>query len=292
MTLNLFDTSDVVVEEGVTTVEEIHQEISIGQRFFKMLEDYKTAVKNWAAARSSIAEEENTYLPEKSYMLVFKPLDPSDHKQLIIEAERNVRDRLIRHAEEKFAPSGQTLKIDKTELPVHFVCDRETAGIFNPTAFWLYLETTYAGSSGQELAWAQAAEEVVRAFHMSRSGKVERKGAYIVLNRSVYIDSYDKKYGKLRPSYSSQQIIAECCKSLAKFASWAERPDLADDLHEVEKHFCWHNYAIESRKQFNCGKSGIVVVTFLTNFEYRIHQDLATQLQIFIGTYAPNAMRD
>lgn len=271
----------------------IAKPMDIGQRFELLLTKYEAGYRAWVEMLGEMSAEELRIIPCESYMQAIRTPDASDTETNINKVARDIKERMIRYAEKKFAPPGQSLNIDRMELPDQFHIERRDERRFAPSAFWKYLEKQYGGSAGEDLAWKQAAEEVVKAFNLCRSDKVETKGGYVILRDSIIIDSTDKKFfNKIKPCYHSQESIRECCRALGRFAAWAGLYEVEKDLEEVASHFCFHHYQIESRKQFKCGNGEIVVVTFQTNFEYRLSLDTASQLQLFIGTYAPNSMRD
>lgn len=266
---------------------------SIGEHFARIYADYKVTVDAWAADLSRLAAQEKNVLPCENYLQAIRPLDTHDTEDLKSKVAGNIFERIRRHAETVFAPPGQKLTIDSSDLREYFPTDREHVDIFNPAAFWDYLETHYGGKTGQNLAWEQGAQAIINAFNMRRSTALETKGGFVVLRDQVWCDDHYKKFYKTNNlSYSSEQGVAACCNALATFCAWAEKPELEHDLKSLRNIFCTHRFAIESRKQYVCGLGDLVVVTFNKEFEYRLKQDLAAQLNIFIGTYAPNHMRD
>lgn len=265
---------------------------TIGSRFEKLFEDYKAALEAWTSDLARLSSVENVILPGESYWLAIKPPQIFEATKELREVATQMLRRIVGQAEAEFAPPGHKLTIKTDDMPEHLHVDRDEPGRFSPAAVWEYLEKTYSGSAGRELGWKQAAEDVIRAFCMRRSNTVEKKGAFVVLNDSVYVDDFDKKYGRIRLSYSSVESVMACCKALAGFATWAERVDLSHDLMAFAEHCNDRDSRVESRKQYPLGSGDIVVVTFQTNFEYRIREDLAAQLNLFIGTYGAHAMRD
>lgn len=266
---------------------------SIGEHFARIYAEYKKAVDLWATSLSVLFHDEHEILPCESYMQAIKTLDEYDIGQIKAKVAGRIAERLRRHAQKEFAPPGQNLSIDPSDLQEYFPTDREHADLFNPAALWDYLESHYGGNAGEKLAWEQGAKAIIDAFNLRRSDTLESKGGFIILRDSIWCDDFAKKWHKRNtPSYSSQQGIRACCYALATFCAWAEKPELAHDLKCLNNMFSDSHFGIESRKQYVCGTGDLVVVTFNKEFEYRLKQDLATQLNLFIGTYAPNHMRD
>ena len=162
-----------------------------------------------------------------AYLQAIKTLDQYDISEIKSKVATNIAARLRRHAEKEFAPPGQKLSVDTSDLSEHFPTDREHADLFNPAALWDYLESHYGGNAGEKLAWEQGAKAVIDAFNLRRSDSLESKGGFIILRDSVWCDDFAKKWHKRNtPSYSSQQGIRACCYALATFCAWAEKPRL------------------------------------------------------------------
>lgn len=260
---------------------------TIGEKFGKLWQDYVAAVDAWASDLSRISSVEQTILHSETYMAAIQPLNDHDAGKLKLGVAQNIRERITRHAEQQFAPPGGKLEIGRADLHDDFPLDKQSCDSFDPAALWAYLEKKYGGNAGEELAWKQSAQAVIAAFNLRQSSPMEKKGGYVVLTRSVWIDDHYKKWNKEnRPSYSSQQTIVECISSLVGFATWAERYVLRADLNGLRDTFWAHGFCIESRKQYACGDKGeIVIITFNKSFEYRIREDVAAQLNLFLGTY-------
>ena len=263
---------------------------TVGEVFARLLAHYRMQLTLWAQTLSALATEENSVAKTDSYMLAFKPMDKSSLEDQVKERAQAIRQRMIWIAQKEFAAPGQKLSIPN-DFPEKFEISRES-NEFDPAAFWAYLEQQYGGEKGRELAYAQCAKAVVDAFRISKSEKMEMKAGYVVLSRSVYIDSIDKKFGKTRLHHGARQSLAECANALAQFAIWANRPLLGNDLKTFADHIWRSNDSLVSREQTVCGNKEIVIVAFQTRYEFRIQRGLASQLQIFIGMYAQSALRD
>jgi hypothetical protein len=290
MQFDIFSTEPAVSNtDTVSTSSEPSIPPTIGEKFAKLWKDAVAAVDAWATDLARLSSVEQTILHCEEYMAAIKPLDDYDTRKLKEKIADRIRDRIKRYAEQYFAPPGGKLVISNDDLSDEFPeIDRDNFDNFDPAAFWACLEKKYGGDAGQEAAWKQAAQAIVESFSLRQSSPMEQKGGYTVLTRSVWLDDHYKKWNKQnRPSHSSQQCIVECLKALVGFATWADRYALRSDLNELVNMVWTHGYCIESRKQYACGDKGeIVVVTFAKSFEYRIREDVATQLNLFLGTYA------
>ena len=264
---------------------------TIGQTFARLLSMYRTQLASWAQTLQTLVVEEKDAAPAENKLFAFKPLSQKKQNELVTKRARDIRQRLIWIAERNFAAPGQKLEI-KDNFPPQFNVDREQGDEFDPAAFWAYLENTYGGQKGIDAANTQTAEKLIEAFWLKRSQKMEVKGGYVTLSRSVSLDSLDKKYGKIKLCYHSQESIRKCCLFLGQFCVWADLPGEAHDLNHLAGVFDNYDYRLESRKQYKCGLGNVVIVTFQSSFEFRLSKELASRLQLFIGTYAPHALKD
>ena len=287
---DMFTESDTTGEQVVAPIHRSKPE-TIGEVFARLLANYRMQLVLWSQALSALASEEEKVTKAESYMLAFKPMNDAEVTNSVRERSQEIRQRLVWLAEKEFSYPGQKLSIPN-DFPEEFEIDRDSSKDFDPAAFWAYLENTYGGEKGREIAFEQGANAVVNAFSISKSAKVEMKAGYVILSRSVSIDSFDKKWGKTRLHHSSRQSLATCANSLAQYAIWANRTLLGIDLRKFAEHIWRSNDSLVSREQIVCGDKEIIIVAFQSRYEFRIQSDLAKQLQIFIGTYAQAALRD
>lgn len=214
---------------------------------------------------------------------------PSDYNihQTLETAAAKLMSGLILHASRIYAPVGTSLEIDSNAVTRRFPINSNAFADFNPAAIWQYLEETYGGNAGETETWRQTAKGISDAFFRAMRSEVVRKGNFVVLEKSVYLDSIDKKFsGKNKLSYSCCGSLYDAFRHLSAFARWAERHHLAGDLNCAGNDYYRSHSEIESRKQYPMGVNGeIVVVTYHNKFEFKVRADVAEQLQIFMGMY-------
>lgn len=263
---------------------------TLADKFAAVWKEYQSSVDRWATQRFQLSSLEQDVLHCEDYMAAIQPLSKHDVQELKSTVASRIRERIKRYAEERFAPAGGSLTIDNSDIEDRFPTHREHCIDFDPVAFWSYLENKYGGNAGEELAWRQAAQAIYSAFNLQYSKGVETKGGYAILRRHVWIDDINKKYHNRNTlSYGCQQSVRDCCHALAGFATWAERDGLVHDLNHLQRLFCGYGFDIQSRKKYECGDKGeVVVVTFTKCFEYRLREDVAAQLNLFLGTYMSN----
>lgn len=260
---------------------------SIGARFDDLLNRHVAAYAEHAMKMRELAGLEQAILRSEDYMAAVKPLDEDDLRDHRKKLAVGLRQRLVRHAEEIFAPAGRKLSIDEDELTDKFDFDKDDPAAFSLTAIWDYLEQTYGGQAGVDRAWQQAAAELISALHLKHHNEVVRKAGRVIITLSVYLDSIDKKSGKNNLSYGSCESVVKAALTLRGFANWCQNSALATHLGELAEHFSYmRNRGFESRKQLVCGDDQeLIVVPYQNKFEFRLSEACATQLQLFLGTY-------
>ena len=280
----------VVCEENAPAEETAP--LSFADTYRKLWRDYRQDLEQRLAKDSELAaiEREAMLRLDRSgdAMGAFSgPCSYSQEREIREQAEK-ILERLVWLAEKVFGPAGTRLEISLREVKECFPAD-PNQGEFDPGAVWEYLEQTYSGQSGEELAWRQVAGELARRFGLNQEDrKVEVKAGAVVLRQHISLDSLDKKYSNQNKlSIYSREAVRELVLPFIGFARWAELNALATDLNHFAQHWWDWGTKVESRKRFELGnEKEVLVVTFNTHFEYRLRMDVAEKLQIFIGTYA------
>lgn len=179
-------------------------------------------------------------------------------------------------------------EIDDSDFREKFEYDDEKPDSFSLKALWEYLEFTYGGQAGEDVGWRQTAAVLVYEFGMKYKKQVVRKAGRTIIELSVYLDDFDKKYsGKNRLHYNSNDKFVKTMSELKSFATWHQNMALAHDIGMHVTKF-WHDRYedIVSRKQYPLGDDQeIILVTFHNKFEFRFSDACAAQLQLFLGTY-------
>lgn len=225
----------------------------------------------------------------ESYLLAIASPSERDVENDIIKIASKFRQAMIRDAERTFAPAGGKLAIDESDLNKILGSDRYPER-FDPVKFWNVLQDTYGGAKGEETAHRQIARTLSTQFSLERKTEVKMVGGCVVLEKSIWVDDFDKKHYKVnKMSYSCSESILAAMQALAHFAAWANEPDLAADLR---KHPWGSDRVIESRQRISFGRAKLDVITYATRFEFRFAQSLAEQLMIFLGTYGPAVLAE
>lgn len=260
--------------------------LNVGAQFKKLLDAYCTTIDDYIAALTGLEAMEEEIPCKKYISAINKPsvYDPENWKR---KAAERVMRRLVVHAQEVFAPGGAGLSIDEEPLQERFPIDRNgDLGKFDPAAIWDYLEENYGGQAGRNHAWTQAAETIFKELSLGNADKVERKGEFLVVDRSVYTS---KRYsGGMELGNHTADDMRKLFEALVAFASWADKPVLRADLYQFRMHKLveWQPPVV-SRERFGFGVNSLdmVLITYFNRFEFRFRQPVAEKLQIFLATY-------
>jgi hypothetical protein len=264
---------------------------TIGEQYANLWASYLQAATDWKITQDDLAKQERAFnaLVEEAYLGVFPIGKHYDVDREIQKKAGEIRTHLIRAAQHQFAPPGVRLEIDSCEVGERFPYDEDKPEAFDPAGIWAWLEATYGGDAGERLAWAQTAKELTSHLRMKGEAVVIR-GGYVVLEKHVYIDSFDKKWGRTRIHHSSGESVSKACAALSEIARWAERIGLSRDLADFGSSWWRGDRTLESRKQYPLGNNGeVVVVTYQNKFEFKLKKDFAEQVQMFMGTYGESA---
>lgn len=218
-------------------------------------------------------------------------------QDLLLKVARDLEQMLVDAAEKEFGSRAARLTIDTDALhealPLEkdrYDDDREddvdVRIPFSPEQVWDWLRARYGNGAGERTALRQVAERLDDVFRFSRDVPQPKSG-YLVFNMSVYCDSWRKKYDKRNEiSYQSAQHLGRGLLALRDFALATNRADLAIDLVELAERF-HGNRLIESRAKYGLGedRTELLVITYLDRFEFRLRQQTAEALQLFLGSH-------
>lgn len=263
-------------------------ELTVAQRFESLWQKGCLAIDEAAAARNQFRSEEAALFKELGHprYSVLGTVSPSECESDKDSLAKGMFAALIWLASKQFGSDGSEVPIDRNNIHEKLYADEHLSHkTFHADALWELLERTYGGDNGKRLALEKLATEFYRAFGLSRQDKVEVKGGYTIINLHAYCDSFDKKYGRNRLSYSSQESLVSAFRLMAQVMNWASLDDLAEAIVGFAKDLSYRDDLV-SRARFNLGdKSEVIVITYLNRFEVRMNQQVAEQVQIFLGNY-------
>ena len=203
------------------------------------------------------------------------------------DVARAIIDRMVLIAQGMFTPEGGSLKIDKTTVTE--ACGYSGKEIdwfdFDAAKVWIYLIENYDGNKGEDESYRQTAKSLVESFYLKPGAPIRIVNGKTILERSVYIDSFDKKWSKKNIiSYNCLEGVSKSITSLREFAAWANLADLYESLTCAHHALGGYHSEITSRAVY--GGCGIRIVTYLNRYEYQIEAKVAEQLMLFLTLYA------
>lgn len=283
------DEASEMVPEVIQMPPEEEKPQTVGEQYKALWLRYRNALEKWASEQCAIRSEERQILNLHfgEYIRAFEDMSGHDVRRTLEKSAIEIRKMLVWSAEKLFAPEGVSLKIDGYEIYERFPTDQDNIDAFDPVAIWSYLEQKYGGDFGEKLAWQQVAKGFKSKFNLDEGEKVVIKNGYIVLDRSVWLDDFDKKqYKKNRLSFGCAETVSQSLNVLSEIARWSDRVALSHDLRRLTRTFSDRTYEIQSRAKHPAGDNGeVIIVTYTSRFEFLIRQDFAEQLQVFLGTF-------
>lgn len=270
---------------------------TIGHRFATIFTRYCSAFASYMAEVAELAAIERSLLPAEHYALAVQVLPGYKIVEIKAKLGKAIRDRMVRHAEETFAPEGVELRINREEVGERFPVQVERAGAdrhdlderwyidFDAVALWQYLEETYGGDAGKRLAWRQTADRLVSALELRRNSDVKMSGGKVIIEIRVWSEKAWSGSG-MRLGSSTQQSVVRLFQSLTEFAEWAGRASLARLCRQQASDWSHYQRPVVSRERNELG-DGCSYVTFHQKFEFRLSQQVAEQLQLFIAEFGP-----
>lgn len=283
------DEASEMVPEVIQMPPEEEKPQTVGEQYKALWLRYRNALEKWASEQCAIRSEERRILNHhrSEYMRAFEDMSGHDVGRTLEKSAIEIRKMLVWSAEKLFAPEGVSLKIDGYEIYERFPTDQDNIDAFDPVAIWSYLEQKYGGDFGEKLAWQQVAKAFKSKFNLDEGEKVVIKNGYIVLDRSVWLDDFDKKqYKKNRLQFGCVERVSQSLNVLSEIARWSDRFALSHDLLRLNRTFSDRTYEVQSRAKHPAGDNGeVIIVTYTSRFEFLIRQDFAEQLQVFLGTY-------
>ena len=245
---------------------------------------YKTQIAAHQAACNQIAADER----DGTGGAVFYVGD--DYLENVMQNTAvDIFKQLIFHAKIAFAPTPQdVLAIEEGEFLKHYIHPLEISGHwerFDPTEVWASLCARYGDGAGNEITYRQYAAKLRTFFYVRRGDPVKVVTGRVVLDRSVYLDPYDKASGKTVLGHNSREIMENGLSALASFCRWGDDNATAEGIKTYMENIQNARGAITSRERITISPN-LEVVTYHTRFEFRFTKELADKFQLFMASYA------
>lgn len=264
----------------------------IGTHYAKLFSIFLSSIMEYDKVIDGLIEEERAVSDIKDeYALCMKDARVNSEKRVKEVAQRMIK-RMVSRAEKLFAPPGGTLAIDIEKVKEtcgydHEHHHRDPAAfwkLFDAKEVWRYLMSTYNGEKGQDVGHSQTAAAIIKGFYLSPGQQIKTVGNRMILEQTIWIDSFDKKYTKKnRISYNCAESVSKNIAALACFAAWAEMDALVLALKAASRHIADYHHEIASRAVY--GGHGIRIVTYTNKYVFQLDPPVAEALHIFIAEY-------
>lgn len=217
----------------------------------------------------------------------------SENHQAKSEIKQSAFNALIHEAEKRFSPPGGKLDIYPNSIFVA-ACKKDRWGHVDKDSIdlikvWDFLEETYGGSKGEEIAHQQTANFLVRELGIKAGATPRFVSGKLVVDTTMYLDSIDKRFGQNRYSITSANDLQKTMRSLSAMAKWADEVATGVALVNISETLNYRHQVV-SRERFYCGL--IELVTFHNRVEFKVSQPLADRFMEYLSTYATNLIQE
>lgn len=181
------------------------------------------------AAALALAGEEKA-ATKREYGLVFdwNPTDRSDDS--IEHIASQVISALVNEAERILPPAGATLSIDTSAIKEAWIIgdryDRKLREDFTPLAVWEHLAKQYGGQRAADAAFEQAAEHIVKDFHLHQLPEIKQVSGAVELELRVYTER--RFSGEREISWGWREDLNKLMRALQGFLAWTGEDELSE----------------------------------------------------------------
>lgn len=209
---------------------------------------------------------------------------------------------LIRLAQHRFAPAGVVLEISRHEALEAVGMTRWSEDYHRPSRrgersegesappvdldkLWNYLESTYGGDAGIETAHRQNAKFIIKELRLDGESEMKRTASAVSCFRRIYASKkdYGSDIGRYDFGHSSRDWLLQLFKGLACAFEWAEMDQLSIELAPARHGICNYNFTFKPRDRHSF--TGLDVVFFKEQMEFKFSHSTAEKLMLYLGTY-------
>lgn len=264
----------------------------VGKHYAELFISFTQSIMQYDKAIDALVDLERAFALNKEDYAIATLKARVNTPERVKDVARAMVGRMVLIAQRMFAPEGGSLKIDKTavaEACGYSEYDRRGKEIdwieFDAAKVWIYLIENYGGNKGKEEGYRQTAKSIIESFHLKPGTPIRIVNGKTILERSIYIDSFDKKWSKKNKiSYNCAEDVSKSIISLREFAAWANLADLYESL--TCAHHALGDFRSEITSRAVYGGHGIRIVTYLNRYEYQLEAKVAEQLMLFLTLYA------
>lgn len=256
-----------------------------------ILTDYRNATTIYMNELHRLFSEEKTMLnTEDDWRLVMQSNE--DYASKMFDKARQIIKQTVDLAESAFAGDAGKLSIDGNPYVDFFIglegrnytLRNEKVMELNIVDVWAKLETDYGNGKGEVKAYAQYANKIIRAFNLRQNDEIKIIGGNIVLEKTMYLDSIDKKFGNNRYSYSCKDEMIVLLSSLNKFFTWAGKEDYIHPTDLISNKLNESRRVVEPREKFVISDE-LYFITMNSKLDFRFSQSLGFLLQQFVTEF-------
>lgn len=206
---------------------------------------------------------------------------------------------LVRLAQSHFAPPGIPLEINQYNVLEAVGMDRwreeydrrnrrSDETVLPPVdldKIWDHLEATYGGQAGIEISHRQNAQTIISQLSLKDDTELKRTASSVSINKRMYSTKkdYGANCGRYEPHHSHRENLVKLFKALGSVFEWAGMDQLSIELAPVRHEICNYDFTYKPRERATF--TGLEVVFFKEQFEFKFSHAAAEKLMLYLGTY-------
>lgn len=256
----------------------------------KLMDEYRTAIVTFDKQLAKFKVEEKIALNTKDDWRLVMNRNEFDYESNLLDKARQIIGQIVSTAEKTFAGEADSLKIDSSKYLEMFLSENDR-GIWKEKVMqldifdvWGQLVSDYGEGKGELEAYAQHANKIIQAFDLRVDDEIKVVGGNIVLEKTMYLDSFDKKYGSNRYSYGCRNEMIELLGALNKFFKWAGKSEYIHPTNVISHRLNESRRSVEPREKFMISDE-VYFITMHRKLDFRFSQSLGFLLQQFVTEF-------
>lgn len=255
-----------------------------------LLIDYRTTMIDTGKKIAMLkVQESNAVGTNETWRLVMEQ-DNTDYRDKVFDITRRIIGKTVEIAEKLFAGNADKLKIESQNYVEMFMgeskhkADHEKILNLDLYDVWGQLTKDFGNGKGETEAYSQYATQIIRAFDLRQGDDIKIIGGNIVLEKTMHLDSIDKKYGKNRYGYSCKSDLTALLDALNKFFKWAGKTDYIHPTNVISNQLNDSHRIVEPREKFMISDE-VYFITMNSKLDFRFSQSLGFLLQQFVTEF-------
>jgi hypothetical protein len=150
---------------------------------------------------------------------------------------------------------------------------------------WNYLEKTYGGDAGIETAHRQNAKFIIKQLRLDGESEMKRTASSVSCFQRIYASKKDfgSDAGRYDFGHSSRDWLVQLFKGLACAFEWSGMDQLSIELAPARHGICNYDFSFKPRDRTSF--TGLDVVFFKEQMEFKYSHAAAEKLMLYLGTY-------